>query len=77
MFRKKFTDCEIETMQRRDGTWVCFIESPHNSYVSVGSVGFKTEQESIEVCKINWKNTYGKTNQKKITLHIPQTKTKK
>ncbi len=73
MIRKKFKDCKIWTMERAGGSWACTIESPHNSFVHILSMGEETEIEAIANCKIKWKENYGKTNQKKITLHIPQT----
>ena len=76
MLRNKFKDCKMTTQQRCDGKWFCFIKAPHNPIVSTFSLE-ENEEKAIITCTKKWKSCYGKTNRKKIFLHIPHKQTKK
>lgn len=69
MKRKGFKDCE-HSHWHNGAVYNYFIESPHSWYVSIHTSS-PNLNEAREQCVNKWKEEYGKTNRKKITLHIP------
>jgi len=59
---KTIDECRVWTIERADGSWICSIESPTVSHISVLGNEALTEEEAIENCKVKWHEEFNGEN---------------